>query len=168
MKKPWLSGVVFFFLLTGAASSLLSQVNPQFSKTQEANFKAYVELLRKDLKKSKVSILTEMMQLGPDESAKFWPVYNNYDKELTKLADERVAFIRMYAENFASLSDEKITQIANGLLDLEGRRVGLKKEYFQNMSKTLSPKLAARFLQVENQIERLVDLQIAANLPIVE
>ena len=36
------------------------------------------------------------------------------------------------------------------------------------MSKTLSPVLAARFFQVENQIPLLVDLKIAANLPILE
>jgi hypothetical protein len=168
MKKPWLLVLIFFILLTVTDSPLWAQGKPTVSETQEANFKAYVELLRKDLKKDKVSILTEMMELSPEEAAKFWPVYNNYDKELTKLADERIAFIRMYAENYSSLSDEKVTQIANGLLDLESRRIQLRKQYFETMSRSLTPKLAARFLQIESQIEKLVDLQIASNLPIVE
>jgi hypothetical protein len=168
MKKPWLLVLIFFSLLPVADSPLWAQEKTATNETQEANFKAYVELLRKDLKKDKVSILTQMMELSPEESAKFWPVYNNYDKELTKLADERIAFIRMYAENYGSLSDEKITQIANGMLDLESRRIQLRKQYFQIMSKSLTPKLAARFVQVETQIEKLVDLQIASNLPIVE
>ena len=168
MKKPWLLVLFFFILLTVAGSLLMAQEKPATSETQEANFKAYVELLRKDLKKDKVSILTEMMELSPEDAAKFWPVYNNYDKELTKLADERIAFIRMYAENYSSLSDEKVTQIANGLLDLESRRIQLRKQYFETMSRSLTPKLAARFLQIESQIEKLVDLQIASNLTIVE
>ena len=155
-------------MLPMAGSLLLAQDELTLSETQEANFKAYVELLRKDLKKDKVSILTEIMEFSPEEAAKFWPVYNNYDKELTKLADERIAFIRMYAENYGSLSDEKVTQIANGMLDLESRRIQLRKQYFETMSRSLSPKLAARFLQIEGQIEKLVDLQIASNLPIVE
>jgi hypothetical protein len=162
--------LILFFcvLLAVAGSPVLAQQKLTPGETQEANVKAYVELLRKDLKKDKVSILTEMMELSPDEAAKFWPLYNTYDKELTKLGDERVAFIRMYAENYASLSDEKVTQIANGLLDLEIRRIQLRKQYFQTMSNTLSTKLAARFVQIESQIEKLVDLQIASSLPIVE
>jgi len=154
--------------LVVAGSPLLAQEKPTLSENQEANFKAYVELLRTDLKKSKVSILTEMMQLTPEEASTFWPLYNNYDKGLTTLADERLAFIRMYAESQGSLTDAKVTEIANGFLDMESRRLQLRKEYFQTMSKSLSPKLAARFLQIESQIEKLVDLQIASQLPIVE
>jgi hypothetical protein len=147
---------------------LVAQDAPGTEETREVNLKAYVDLLRKDLKKDKVSIITQMMELAPDEASKFWPVYNQYDQELTKLGDERIAFIRMYAENYGSLTDQKVTQIANGMLDVEGRRNALNKKYFQKMSQVLNPKLAARFLQVEHQILLLVDLQISASLPVVE
>jgi hypothetical protein len=155
-------------LMALAGSAVWAQEQPTLGQTEEANFKAYVELLRKDLNKDKVSILTEMMDLSPEEAAKFWPLYNSYDQELTKLRDQRVAFIRMYAENIGSLTDEKVTQIVNGLLDMESNRIQLRKKYFQTVSKALSAKLAARFVQVESQIEKLVDLQIAASLPVVE
>ena len=137
-------------------------------RIEEENLRTYVDLLRKDIKKDKVSILTEMMDLSPDEASKFWPVYKQYDQELTKLGDERIAFIRMYAENYGSLTDQKVTQIANGLLDVEGRRNALKKKYFQKMSQVLNPKQATKFLQIEHQILLLLDLQVAASLPIVE
>lgn len=156
------------WLAASITATAFAQDAPSASETQEANLKAYVDLLRKDFKKDKVAILTELMQLSPGEAAKFWPEYNEYDKALTRLGDERIAFIRMWAENYDSLTDQKITQIATGLLDIEDRRNQLKKEYFKRMSRTVSVKQAARFLQIENQIEKLVDLQIAASLPIVE
>jgi hypothetical protein len=146
----------------------LAQSAPPASENQEANLKAYVEMLRKDIRKEKVAILTELLQLTPEESARFWPVYKEYDSALTRLADERIAYIRMYAENYAQLTDGKTAEIANGLIDVEARRTQLKKQYFQRMSQTVSVKQAARFLQVENQIEKLIDLQISASLPIVE
>jgi hypothetical protein len=155
-------------LLFGLSATTFAQSAPTPSETQEANLKAYVAMLRQDLRKAKVTILTELLQLLPDESAQFWPAYNEYDKELTKLGDERTALIRLYAENYGSLSDEKLTQIANGLLDFDARRNQLKKRYFGIMSRTVSVKHAARFLQIENQIEKLVDLQISAKLPVVE
>jgi hypothetical protein len=156
------------WLAVAVSATVFAQQAPSPAQTQEANLKAYVEMLRKDLNKDKVAILTELMQLSPEEAAKFWPAYNEYDKALTKLKDERIAFIRMWAENSASLTDETVTKIALGLLDVEARRNQLKKEYFQRMSRVVSVKQAARFLQIENQIEKLVDLQIAASLPIVE
>jgi hypothetical protein len=159
---------VSVLLLTILAVGVALAQTPSAQQTKEANLKAYVDLLRNDIKKDKVAILTDLMQLSPDEAAKFWPVYNEYDKALTKLGDERIAFIRMYTENQTSLTDQKAAQIAMGMLDIEGRRNQLKKEYFQRMSQTLSGKLAGRFLQIESQLERIVDLQIAASLPIVE
>ena len=166
--KRLLLTLIAVWLSVMMSAAVFAQDVPSAAQTREANLKAYVEMLRKDLNKNKVAILTELMQLTPEESAKLWPVYNEYDKALTKLKDERIAFIRIWAENFDSLSDEKATGIVTGLLDVEGRRNQLKKDYFQRMSRSVSVKQAARFLQIENQIEKLVDLQIAASLPIVE
>jgi len=152
----------------GLASSLAVAQAPTPQQTQEANLKAYVSMIRTDLKKDKVSIITEMMALSPDQSAKFWPVYNQYDKALTKLADERLALIRMYAGSYSAMSQETATKLALGAIDVQARRLQLQKEYFQRFSQVLTPKDAARWLQVETQIEKLIDLQILASLPIVE
>jgi hypothetical protein len=151
-----------------AAATAAAQQAPTLEQNQEANIKAYVDLLRKDMKKEKVAIITEVMELTPEESSKFWPVYNDYDKELTALADERIAFLRMYGENLDSLTDQKVTQIITGLLDVQARRNALHKKYFDRMSKTLGAKLAGRFLQVEHQLLLILDLQISSSLPVVE
>jgi hypothetical protein len=146
----------------------IAQAPPTPQQTQEANIKAYISMMRKDLKKDKVSILTELLALGPNEAAKFWPVYGEYDKSLTKLADERIALIRMYADNYSTLSQETATKIAMGALDIQARRIDLQKQYFQRFSQALTAKDATKWLQIETQIEKLVDLQILSSLPIVE
>lgn len=162
------------FIRLGAAalaSAILAFAAPQqpsAAANQEANLKAYVDLLRKDVKKEKVAIITELMELGPEDSAKFWPVYNEYDKALTALADERIALIRYYSENYQAMTDEAATKLANGVFDLEAKRNNLKRQYFEKMSKALNAKLAARFLQIENQLEKIIDLQIASRLPVIE
>ena len=137
-------------------------------ENRDANVKAYVELLRKDVRKEKVAILAELMNLTPDESSKFWPLYNDYDKALTVVADERMALIRMYVENYSNLADPMAAKLANGVLDLETKRIQLKRQYLQKMGGVLDAKLALRFLQIESQLEKVIDLQIASSLPIVE
>ncbi len=155
-------------LLTVAGPSARAQAKPTPQQAQEANLKAYVDLLRQDVKKEKVNILTDLMDLTPEEAARFWPVYNEYDVALTKLSDERLAFIRMYADTYASLTDEAAAKIATGLMDVEGRRLELRKEYFGRFTQALTAKDATRWLQIEAQIERVIDLQILSSLPIVE
>jgi hypothetical protein len=136
--------------------------------TREANLRAYVELLRSDLRSQRIAIITELMQFTEAEDTKFWPVYREYETELAKVNDERMALIKEYAANYEKLTDEVADRLARGALDVEGRRNGLKARYYDRFKSALSPKAAARFLQIENQMLLILDLQIAASLPIVQ
>ena len=136
--------------------------------TREVNLRAYVELLRSDLRSQKIAIITEVMNFSEAEDAKFWPVYREYETELAKVNDDRVALIKEYAANYEKLTDAVADRLAHGALDVEGRRHALKTRYYDRFKSVLSPKTAARYLQVENQILLILDLQIAASLPIVQ
>lgn len=151
-----------------AASELQGSAPPATTETQEANINAYVELLRSDVKTKKVAILTELMQLNDDQSAKFWPIYREYDFELQKLNDQKLAGIKEYAKNYQSMTDEKANELALLALALENKRNDLKKLYYEKVRDQLGGIIAARFLQIENQMLMVVDLQIASSLPIVE
>jgi hypothetical protein len=137
-------------------------------ETRETNLRAYVELLRSDLRSQKVAIITEVMQFTEDEDAKFWPVYREYENELAKINDDRIALVKEYAVNFDALTDAVADKLARQALELEGRRHALKTTYYDRIKSVLSPKTAARFFQVENQILLLLDLQIASALPLAK
>jgi len=135
---------------------------------RDVNIRAYVELLRADVRGQKVAILTEMMDFTEQEDAKFWPIYREYDMELSKINDDRVTLIQEYAKNYEQMTDAVADRIAIGALGLEGRRHALKLKYYDRLKSALSPKTAARFLQVENQLLMILDLQISAALPVVK
>jgi hypothetical protein len=135
---------------------------------REVNLRAYVELLRSDVRSQKVAIFTEMMAFTEAEDAAFWPIYRLYDVELSAINDDRVRLIGDYTKNYAALTNESADRIARGALDLEGRRHALKIKYYERVKEALSPVQAARFLQIENQLLMLIDLQIAAALPVIE
>jgi hypothetical protein len=115
-----------------------------------------------------VAILTEMMDFTEQEDAKFWPIYREYDLELSKINDDRVSLIQEYAKNYDQMTEPVADRLARGALDLETRRTALKLKYFDRLKTALSAKTAARFLQVENQLLMIVDLQISAALPVVK
>ena len=58
------------------------------SESQVLNTQSYTELLRTDLNAQKRQIISETMQLDDKQARIFWPIYNDYEADLDKLADE--------------------------------------------------------------------------------
>jgi hypothetical protein len=150
MRRAIVFGVL---ILAGTLMPMgtLAQVLESKSDAQDQNLRADIELLRSD-----------------KDAAIFWPIYREYESELSKLYDAKVAGILDYADNYLQMSDVKADDLATRALQWEDQRTDLKKKYYGSFKKALSPIKAARFLQVENQLLLIVDLQIASSLPIVE
>ena len=136
--------------------------------SREANLRASVALLRTDLRTQKVALITEMLQLTEEEDARFWPVYREYEVELAKINDERIGMIKNYAVAYDKMTDEAADRLAVKALELEARRNALTAKYYERMKSVLPTVTAVRFLQVEHQILLLLDLQIAASLPVIK
>jgi len=137
-------------------------------EARERNLRAYTELLRSDLRTQKVAVITEMMQLTDAEDAAFWPIYREYETALGRVYDERLATIEAYAKAYGHLTAATADEIAVKALDQDARRVALKQKYYTKLKTALSPVRAAKALQIENQIQLLIDLQVAASLPVVQ
>jgi hypothetical protein len=167
MMKHMRPGVILAVMM---ATTTLSAQQPAATpaETKDLNLRAYVELLRADVRAQKVAFLTELMEFTEAEDKAFWPIYRAYDTELSAINDERVSGIEEYARSYDKVSDALADKLATKALELEGRRTALKEKYFTRLKGALSPKTAARFLQVENQLLLIIDLQIAASLPIVK
>jgi hypothetical protein len=152
--------------LAAQGQSQPSQVNPEQTKT--LNLSAYAELLRSDVHAQKIAILTEVMEFTEAEDKAFWPIYRDYNAELAKLGDERVALIAEYARVYSQITDDAAQSLATRALDLDKRRNVALERCFTQVGTALSPKMALKFLQVEHQLLLIIDLQISASLPIVK
>jgi hypothetical protein len=141
---------------------------PTADQTKTLNLTAYAELLRSDVRTEKIAILAQVMGFTESEDAAFWPIYRAYDAEMEKLGDERVALIADYVRQYSRLTDEGADALAHKALDLEARRQAAKAQCYERVKKALSPSTALRFLQVEQQLLLIIDLQIAAALPIAK
>jgi hypothetical protein len=155
-------------LLTGAAAAAAQGAVADERDTKNLNLAAYAELLRSDVRTQKIAILTEVMDFSEAEDKAFWPIYREYDSEMAKLGEERVQLIAEYARNYEKLTDAVAASLASKALDLEARRQAVKAKYYDRIKTALSPRTALRFLQVEQQLLLIIDLQISASLPIVK
>lgn len=128
----------------------------------------FIELLRKDVTAEKTAVITEIMAFTDSESKIFWPLYREYDFERSKIDDQRMALIKDYAEHFENITDEKADEITRRSFKYRQQLVKLEQKYYKKLAKALSAKTAARFFQLDNQLNSLITLQITSNLPLIE
>jgi len=149
-----------------SAQSSQSSQSPD-AHTQAKNLQEYINLMRSNVRDQKAEIMGSVMELNIEDSAKFWPIYNEYDAELTKLNDLRIANIKDYAANYSQMTDDKADELVHNALDYQKQRGQLLAKYYEIMKQSLGAVTAARFLQVEDQLLLIIDLQIVSSLPIV-
>lgn len=159
MLRKTLFSVIGGLLLLAPAAAVQAQAD-----TPEA----WLELIRQDIKTQKVAILTAVLDMNEETSNAFWPVYREYDLADSKLGDQMVALIKEYAAVYDSLDDVKAKKLADDWFKLQDAKLALKKEYFKKVEKATSTSLASRFTQAQNQIDMLINVQIASNLPLLQ
>lgn len=128
----------------------------------------YAELLMSDLKTQKVAVVTEAMALEEGQSEPFWQIYRDYDYELSEIIDQRIVLIKDYAASFSAMNDEKASELAKTSFKLESDRSKLRQKYYKKFAKDISPLVGARWLMVERTINNLFDLQLAAEMPLIQ
>jgi hypothetical protein len=155
MKRTWFC---LAMLLVAAAAAV-----PARAQDDEK----YLELFRADLKTQKTAIMTENLHLSDADGAKFWPLYREYDAKLSTLQDERLSLLKDYATAYDKLGPETATTLVNKAMDLEAKRLKLRKEYFGKISKAVSPIVAGRFVHIDSVIQNALDLEIQMQVPMM-
>jgi hypothetical protein len=132
------------------------------------NLRAFIELARSDLKTQKALLIAENLPMTEAEAAEFWPLHRDYEAELSKLNDQKLALIVRYANSYKTMTDKQAAELAKASFDLEAKKTGLKRKYFKKFQKAMPTTKAARFFQIENQLNTVLDLRVAASLPLIK
>ena len=167
---------VFGLCLVGFLAPLVVSVMAQseedipmeFPEPDAGNLRTFVELVRSDVRTQKAYILAQNMEFTEDEAVEFWPLHREYELDLNKLYDRRLALVREFLSIYDSMTDDQARKLADDALSLEESRTKLKREYFKKFSEVITPRKAVRFFQIENQINAAIDLRIAATLPLIK
>jgi hypothetical protein len=108
------------------------------------------------------------IELTESEAKGFWPVYEEYQKDLTAINQRIGKLIESYAADYRanSLTDDKAKKLVDELVAIEQAEAGLKTTYVPKLSKVLPLKKVARYLQIENKVRALVKYELAASIPL--
>jgi Spy/CpxP family protein refolding chaperone len=151
-----------FALLTLAASAQTAQVSAKPLTDSD------IQLLRSDVQADKNEIIVDTMQFTDAESAAFWPVYRDYARDQQVLGDKRLQLIKDYAKNYDSLDDAKARDMVQRMINIDDETLNLREDYWPKFMKALGAKRAAKFYQVDNRLNLIINVQLTAGIPLIK
>ena len=155
---------VWFLVVWMSASLAAAQV------TSRAELDRNNELMRArpSVGYEKSKWIRSNVPLTEREAEIFWPLYRCYQIELNKIGEERLEMIKDYAAHHADLTDTKARAILDQSFAIESKIQTIRRLYKNEFLTVLAPKVVARFFQVEHRLNLLIDLEVAAQIPLIE
>jgi hypothetical protein len=140
----------------------------QQQQQQKMNMNDYLALAKEDLAVQSKKLMLVNMQLTEEEGKKYWPIYDGYFAERSKIMDERMNMFKMIDEKYGSMTDEDAAKIAETFFDIEDKLSKLEKDTYNKIKDELSGLRGIQFLQIQRQIDTIVRLQISSQFPLLK
>ena len=106
-----------------------------------------------EIKAQKVAYLTQKMDLTPEESQKFWPVYNQYDKELEALRKERREAHKAMKDK-TDMSEAEASKAIDDELAAQQKELDLRKKYATEFKKNVGAQKTMKLFRAERDFNR--------------
>ena len=132
---------------------------------QQPSIDSTIAVVRANMQADRTTLITAGMNFNDKDGAAFWPVYEQYEYERSRLDDRRAAVIKQYSQKYPNLTNDEAKAMADQMLDCESRLAELKKKYYKKFNKVLPALTVTKFFQMERRIDLLMDMQVEAALP---
>lgn len=126
-----------------------------------------LELFQSTFKLEKKELLMDFLMLNDTQSAAFWPIYDEYQAELTKSANKRLALMTEYIDNYDSMTGEEADKLTNESFTLRMDRDKLQLTYYKKIKKAVGSIVGAQFVQFERFIQSAIDDEMYNSFPLI-
>ncbi len=127
-----------------------------------------IKLLREDIRSERIRLVAANLPLNDTEAAKFWPIYDQYLAEVSKIGDARVALIKEYVQSYDTMTDAQANDLMKRSAALDQQFSDLLTKYVPMFEKVISAKKTARWYQIDRRLDLLINIELAANIPMVD
>ena len=133
---------------------------------QTTNVKDDTQLLISQIQTDKRAVVLSAMQLTDAEVAAFTPIYDKYQADMKKQFEGAVEMLNKFAANYGSMTDDAAKDIMKDWFKLRDARNDTMKKYAKEMGRALPPTKVLQWVQIENKLNALLDVQAASVIPV--
>jgi hypothetical protein len=155
-------------LLALTAVAALGATHTTFAQSVGATELANTQALIAELQKDKRQVVLDTLALTPEQLKKFTPIYDEYEAEMKKLMTDAANLNnRLFVADYGGMTDKESKDIMKAAFKLRHDRLSLLEKTAGKLDKKLPATKVAQFVQVENKIRALLDMAVAASVPLV-
>lgn len=158
-------------VLTAVGALLLSSV-PMFAQGANSGPNTATDtdlkLLREDIRSERIRLVAANVPLNDTEATKFWPLYDQYLAEVSKIGDARVALIKEYVQRYNTMTDAQANDLMKRSVAIDQQFPALLAKYVAIFEKVVSPKKTVMWYQIDRRLDLLINVELAASIPMVD
>lgn len=157
-----------------ASSFMVASVQAQSTAQQastttpsSASREDVLKNLRADMQSSRADIIAKNLTLSADQAAKFWPVFEAYQKQQNTIMDAQLKDLQKYVESYQTLDDAGALALMSAHLQRDAKMTALRQKWLAEFQKVLPTKLAVRAMQIDRRLSLLAQMEVSGQIPLV-
>lgn len=123
--------------------------------------------VRADLQGERADIIAKNVTLNAAQAAKFWPMFESYQKEQNVIIDEQLKGIQRFVENYQNLDDAAALALMNAHFDRDDKMNALRKRWLGEFQSIVGTKIAVRVLQIDRRLSMAHQVAFTSQIPLV-
>jgi len=141
--------------------------NPASNTASAPSQEEVVAQFKKDLMADRAQVMAKGLKLDAQQAAKFWPLFETFQKEQAAIVDAQTKSLKDYADHFQTLTDADATAYINSLLDRDQKMHDLRVKWLQKFTAAVGPKSAASAIPLDRRLGNITQVQLSSQIPLI-
>lgn len=149
-------------------SALILFLSLSTTATAQTALDEQIALVRQSAHTDRKVILMGNMSFTADESAAFWPKWNEYRAAMAANGDRTLALIKDFAANYEQMTDQKADELMTDHFSIGMQDLVIKQNFAKELNKFMPAQKVMRVIQIENKLDAAIELQLASEIPLTK
>lgn len=114
--------------------------------------------------------IAKNMQFTKQEDKAFWTLYSDYEKDLDGVYRDKFDLVQEFknANASRSVTDQQANKFVTQFFEIETRKISIKQSYVEKFKAILPGKKVARFYQIDNKLDAIINHELAIKINLLE
>jgi hypothetical protein len=127
-----------------------------------------IRLTRSAVQAERQALVATNLGLTEEQRTVFWPLYAEYRTAIDEIADDKVEFFERFFASYETLTDDEALALLDESFKLKARYLEVQKTHAAKMREALPGKTVARFFQIENKMDVIIDYEMSGEFPLIK
>ena len=137
-----------------------------FQRASAQSDQDLIEVARSVVTADRKAVVVATMELTEAESKDFWPLYREYRAAMDKINDQLMDLVLAYAKAYPDIPEPDAKHMLDIYTSLQQKHVTERAAYIKKFENILPVTKALRFAQVETRLDLVIQLNLAARIPL--